>query len=316
MLASHTSALYHRIDQIVPRSEGSSPAARAARALRQKWLEMEPAQLVEAALISALLIRPRFEAAFAVLEEAECVPGLEVSARSYTSLSKLALSQGKYQEVLWLLSRCRSKNIALSPTFLLNCMDAAACISDWGGVSRLFLELDGRTPSQDDLLYAELTGDPDVLAELRETTLKERTLYSRDQTLNGPPTMIQALDLALQANLEKGDTIGATEILQRMRSEHVVLLPERLIQILNAVRMGKIGLLKELEPQDVLRIILQDLDMKLISMQGLISTWGSTLGTVERALAAFITSSCLIFFAFSISGLLKTQGIDAGADFL
>ena len=101
-----------------------------------------------------------------------------------------------------------------------------------------------------------------------------------------------------------------------MRSENVVLLPERLIQILNAVRMGKIGLLKELEPQDVLRIILQDLDMKLISMQGLISTWGSTLGTVERALAAFITSSCLIFFAFSISGLLKTQGIDAGADFL
>ncbi len=136
LLMSETAAskeAYAMLDALLKEAErGSGRGAAPARALRRRWLDLTPGELVESALILGVSIGVDFDRGLELLEvaegETEAVP-----ARGYSALMRLGVGAERHQEVLGLLARARAQD-ASSAGAILSAMQAAGALGDWGAV--------------------------------------------------------------------------------------------------------------------------------------------------------------------------------------
>ena len=120
--AGSSKALYAQIDTVLRRGQkkGSSPLAmNTARALGKRWMEMPPADLVEATLVSGGLLLDSYEEGLAILLEAEEGAGVNVSGKCYSALMRLAQSQERPEDVLRLMARTRAIGVETTDGQLL-----------------------------------------------------------------------------------------------------------------------------------------------------------------------------------------------------
>jgi len=154
---------YRMLDALLKDAErGSGRSAAPARALRRRWLDLTPSELVESALVLGVSIGVDFDRGIELLEVAEGEMDA-VPARGYAALMRLGVAAERHQEVLGLLGRARAQD-AISAGVLLSAMQSAAAMGDWGAVARLSGEYEGIPESEATGL--EAVGSPEVLAEL------------------------------------------------------------------------------------------------------------------------------------------------------
>ena len=138
-------ALYAQIDSVLRRAREKEGAdrmsAQVARSLGNRWLEMEPEDLVEATLVSGNLVLQGFDEGLAILCEAEDNADLHISGKAYSALMRLAQTEERPMEALQLLARTRAYDVERTDGLLLSAMRAAAALEDWGAVARLYAEL-------------------------------------------------------------------------------------------------------------------------------------------------------------------------------
>ena len=93
------------------RPDASPIAARTARSLGNRWAEIDPAELVEATLVSGTLLLNDFDEGLAILSEAEERAALTVSGKAYSALVRLAQAEERQADALALLARARANGV-------------------------------------------------------------------------------------------------------------------------------------------------------------------------------------------------------------
>ena len=88
--AGDTRPLYSKIDTVLRRARKNDDSNRLggsiARNLGLRWLEMAPADLVEATLVAGNVVLDGFDEGLDILIEAEEIANVDVTAKSYSSL--------------------------------------------------------------------------------------------------------------------------------------------------------------------------------------------------------------------------------------
>lgn len=130
------------LDTLLKRAEqGVGRGSAQARALRNRWLDLTAAELVESALILGVSIGIDFDRGLELLEVAEG-DTTAVPARGYSALMRLGVAAERHQEVLGLLARARVQDATASGV-VLSAMQSAGALGDWGAVARLSEEYEG-----------------------------------------------------------------------------------------------------------------------------------------------------------------------------
>jgi len=101
-------------------------------------MDMVPADLVEATLISGALVLEGFDEGLDILLEAEEGAGLMISGKAYFALMRLASAEDRPLDVLALLARTRARGVERTDGLILGAMEAAESVEDWGAVARLY----------------------------------------------------------------------------------------------------------------------------------------------------------------------------------
>lgn len=165
--------LYSKIEAVIKRAkmdELRPLGARTARALSQRWLELSSGELVEATFVSGALVLRDFDEGLEILLEAEEGADVEVSAKAYYALCRLAVAEQRPLDVLALLARARGQEVERTGSLLLIGMQAAAELEDWGAVARLYAELaTGPEAAAELALLYESFAEPTILEELQRS---------------------------------------------------------------------------------------------------------------------------------------------------
>ena len=316
-----TKALYAQIDTVLRRGqkEGGSPlAVSTARALSRRWMELPPAELVEGTLVSGSVLLKSYEEGLAILLEAEEGAALNVSGKCYSALMRLAQSDDRPEDVLWLLARTRAFGVEVTDGQLLGAMRAAASLADWGAVARLHAELtEGREAAAEAAVELEtLASDPRVLDELEEARSPGAATARRIRSV-APPTQREyalALSLALRAHCERGDLARVAPLVERMRAQQVRLGPEEYAMLVaTARRLRTPAPLLVLRPVDLQRSLETELEPRLFSVTNRLGLLAAGLGRIERGVVAGAALAGLLGALAFLSGSLDAPEAAQGA---
>ena len=307
--APSTKQLYSQIDAVLRRNqkEGGQPlSVSTARALGKQWMDMPPADLVEATLVSGAVLLDSFDEGLAILLEAEEVADLAVSGKAYSALMRLAHTEERDEDVLRLMARTRAVGV-MTDGQLLGAMNAAATLGDWGAVARLYAELsEGAEAAAASALELETFSDPQVLDELRAAGAASRAKSSL------PPTECEyalALTLALQAHCERGDVSRVTPLLERKRQQGDCLSSDEYKMLLAlAKRLQSPAPLLALRPIDLKRSLDAELEPRTFAVTNKIGMAAAALGTVERRIVAGVGLAALVATAAALSGAVDGVG--------
>ena len=308
--------LYNKIEVALKRAKRDDAPAismRTARALSQRWLEISPADLVEATFVSGALILDGFDEGLAILLEAEDTAGVDVSSKAYFALCRMAVAEERGLDVLALLARARSRDVPRTDGLLLAGMQAASELEDWGAVARLHAEL-STGPEAAAELAAELeaSANPAVLEDLQR---------ARGTTVPPPRSpeneIAQALCLALRAHVERGDVDAVRKVLGRMRSRAVPLssLEYQLLGRL-ATNMARLDPLLALRPVDAWRSLEGAFEPRLFAVSNKAGELAVALGTAERTLVAAFLAALVVVGTSALLGSTLFPHVDPTADLL
>lgn len=314
--AGSSKALYAQIDTVLRRGQkkGSSPLAmNTARALGKRWMEMPPADLVEATLVSGGLLLESYEEGLAILLEAEEGAGVNVSGKCYSALMRLAQSQERPEDVLRLMARTRAIGVETTDGQLLGAMRAAASLEDWGAVARLYAELSegGDAAASRALELETIASDPQVLEEIDELYAVEAgSKVATRAKSTAPPTEREyalALSLALQAHCERGDLARVGSLLERKRAQQSCLGAEEYKMLLGmATRLNTPAPLLLLRPIDLQRSLEAELEPGLFAVTNRIGVLAAALGRIERVAVVATAVLTLIGAIAVLSGALDS----------
>ena len=307
--AGDTRPLYSKIDTVLRRARKNDDSNRLggsiARNLGLRWLEMAPADLVEATLVAGNVVLDGFDEGLDILIEAEEIANVDVTAKSYSSLMRLAQAEGRPEEVLALLARTRALGIEASDGLLLGGMRGATELQDWGAVARLYAEL-SEGPEAAAAAAVELetwSNDPQLMDELR---------LAKPATAEAPPTeaeLSQALTLALRAHCERGDVTRVVELLGRKRSRAAALSTAEYEQLLTLARRTQMAApLLALRPIDLKRTLDDAVEPRLLDVVNQIGVVGASLGRIERGLVAAAAGVALLSGVVLLTGGFEAAG--------
>lgn len=264
-------ALYSELEVLLKEAE-AGPRGGAARALRKKWLELTPVELVETSLILGASIGVDFDCGLRLLYIAEDELDAVVSARGYSALMRLCVGAEQHEGCLRLLARARAQDVTDSPGVLLYAMESAGALGDWGAVARLSDEYEGCAEgcgiADASVLQLEMMGSPEVLAEIY--ALAEATPPAERETtaksLVGATSGAQKL--ALRAHCKRGDVVRASRALEALREQGVALDAASLNDLIELAKEGGTGpVLDALRPGDLTRALGGALEERLLQLR-------------------------------------------------
>ena len=301
--AASTKQLYSQIDSALRRarskagSSGNGLAASTAKSLGNRWMDLAPAELVEATLVSGGLILDSFDEGLAILQEAEDGAALNISGKAYSALMRLAQAEERHVEALSLLARTRAYAVERTDGLLLSAMRAAAELEDWGAVARLYAELaEGEMAAAALAMELETYADAAVLAELRgssEVTEAEAAELE----------LAQALSLALQAHCERGDVPRVIRLLERKRKRGAAVESDEYSRLWKlALRSKSAAPLAALTPLDLRRSLDRIVEPRVFAVRNKVGLVAANLGSVERIIALAIAAGAVVAAAVVVTG--------------
>lgn len=301
-------ALYSELDALLKDAE-AGPGGGAARALRKKWLELTPAELVETAMILGASIGVDFDTGLRLLCVAEEELDAVVSARGYSALMRLGVGAERHEENLWLLARARALQVTDSPGVLLYAMESAGALGDWGAVARLSDEYEGCADGDScvadaSALQLEMVGSPEVLAEIY--ALAGPPAETTARSLAGAAGSAQKL--ALRAHCKRGDAVRASRALEALRTQGVALDAASFNDLVELARQGGTRpVVDALRPGDLTRALGSALEERLLQL----SRVPATLANEELELVVIGGAAVvLIVLAAGAAVVFSPQPVD------